>query len=387
MPGANEMDDSERILVSAPTGHDAANALFVLQEAGLRGEAFADVRALTLAVPQGVGAILLAEESIQSRDFACINEMLKDQPPWSDIPVILISSGSETTQHTLRRVDLFNPTGNVTLLERPLRPITLVSSIQVALRSRRRQYQFRDLLAELEFRVQERTARLQETISELEAFSYSVSHDLRAPLRAMEGYSQFLLEDFSEKLGESGRDYAKRIASAASRLDQLVQDILTYSRVSRGHFQPRLIDLEELIDNVIQTYPPLHASNARIQIKRPLHKVLGHESSLTQCLSNLLGNAVKFVPKNARPKVRVRTEQQDGTVRIWIEDNGIGIPEEHQSRIFNMFEKAPHPELYEGTGIGLAIVRKAVERMGGEIGVFSEVGRGTQFWIDLPGCS
>ena len=276
-----------------------------------------------------------------------------------------------------------SPQGEVIGFTKVLRDLTEQKQMEQELQDSRRQLQRH--ADELEQRVQERTARLHETISELEAFSYSVSHELRAPLLAMQGYSHFLLEDCGEKLEATGRDYVVRIVKAAERLDRLVSDILTYSRVSRANITSSAIDLEVLMQEVIQGYPALHHDHAEIIIKSPLHKVLGHEGSLTQCISNLLANAVKFVPEGRRPRVEIWTESCDGHVRINFRDNGIGIASKDQQRIFRMFEKAGEMKSYEGTGIGLAIVSKAVERMGGEVGVVSELGQGSLFWLRLPG--
>lgn len=248
---------------------------------------------------------------------------------------------------------------------------------------REAQKELRRYADELETRVAERTAKLQETVSELEAFSYSVSHDLRAPLRAMQGFSQFLLSDYSHVLDDTGRDYAQRISNAAARLDHLIQDILIYSRVARAQLELKPVNLERLVADVLQAYPTLQPPNAEIEIRRPLLNVLAHEPSMTQCISNLLGNAAKFVPENTKPHIIMWTERRNDRVRVWFEDNGIGILPQHQQRIFRMFETAHHQGEYEGTGIGLAIVRKAVERMGGDVGVQSEPGHGSRFWIEL----
>jgi signal transduction histidine kinase len=272
------------------------------------------------------------------------------------------------------------------LVERPFRVITLISTLRAALRSRRRQYEVRDLLEQLEEKVRERTARLEQTISELEAFSYSMSHDLRAPLRAMRGYSQVLLEEYSAGMDEAGQGYVKRILAASERLDRLVQDVLRYSRCARETIDCIPVNLEALIAAVTAEYPALRAPNAEITVDRPLLKVRGHEASLTQVISNLLANAVKFVQPGRKPKVRVWTETRGPMVRISFQDNGIGVAPEHHGKIFGMFERLSAGSEYEGTGIGLAIVTKAVERMGGTVGLESEPGAGSTFWIELEGC-
>jgi PAS domain S-box-containing protein len=236
----------------------------------------------------------------------------------------------------------------------------------------------------LERKVAERTVQLQETVSELEAFSYSVSHDLRAPLRAMQSFALALQEDFGDQLGDTGRDYIRRIVSSGSRLDRLIQDVLAYSRVIRSDLRIERVDLERLVQEIISHYQQLQEPEATVAVESPLMPVLGNEAFLAQCLSNLLGNAVKFVPREKKPVVRVRTEKLDSEVRVWIEDNGIGVAEKQRERIFRMFERVHSEKEFEGTGIGLAIVQKAVERMGGRTGVESQEGQGSRFWISLP---
>jgi signal transduction histidine kinase len=286
----------------------------------------------------------------------------------------------------MRAYEAFGPAVNLSLVERPFRVITLISTLRSALRSRRRQYEVRDLLEQLEEKVRERTARLEQTISELEAFSYSMSHDLRAPLRAMRGYSQVLLDDYAASLDAAGQEYLKRILTASERLDRLVQDVLRYSRCAREAIDCVPINLEALVAAVIAEYAPLHAPNAEIVVEKPLLKVCGHEASLTQVISNLLANAVKFVEPGRRPIVKIWTETRGSRVRVFFSDNGIGIAPEHHAKIFRMFERLSAAGEYEGTGIGLAIVAKAVERMGGDVSVESEPGRGATFWIELDGC-
>jgi signal transduction histidine kinase len=249
---------------------------------------------------------------------------------------------------------------------------------------REAQKQLRLYATELEKRVKERTARLEDTIQDLEAFSYSVSHDLRAPLRAMQGYSQYLLQECSDTLSADARSYLNRIFTAAGRLDQLVQDILWYNRIARAEIKLAPIDLERLIHDIIQQYPQFHSSKATIEIQTPLLGVMGSESYLTQCISNILGNAVKFVAVGTTPHIRIWTEPVDATVRLSFQDNGIGIAAEHRSRLFKMFERIHPDQTFEGTGIGLAIVKKAVERMGGGVGVESGLDNGSRFWIQLP---
>jgi signal transduction histidine kinase len=212
----------------------------------------------------------------------------------------------------------------------------------------------------LEKLVNERTASLREAIAQMEEFSYSVSHDLRAPVRAMQGYARAVREDWG------------------------IQDILIYSRLSRREIDVQAISLDRLIREIIQQYPEMQQPQAHVEIMEPLQDVIAHEASLSQAVSNLLSNAVKFVSPGKTPRVQIRTERLNGDVRLFVKDHGIGIKPEYQHRLFSLFERI-HPEkVYEGTGIGLAIVRKAAERMGGKAGFESDGVNGSCFWIQLP---
>jgi PAS domain S-box-containing protein len=235
----------------------------------------------------------------------------------------------------------------------------------------------------LEEAVAERTFALRATVAELESFSYSISHDMRGPLRAMQGFAAILQEEAKGYLPAEYTHYLDRIYSAANRLDRLIQDVLKYSRVARAEIQLSPMNLNKIFQEIVQNYPALQSPNATIQIQGPLPTVLGHEACLTQCFSNLLGNAVKFVPKGVRPEVKVWSEPAGERVRIWVEDNGIGIAPRDQQRIFNIYERIYNDKQYDGTGIGLSIVRKTAERMGGSVGVQSELGKGSRFWVEL----
>ncbi len=244
-----------------------------------------------------------------------------------------------------------------------------------------------DLLAgqavKLEALVAARTKELSETIAELEAFSYSVSHDMRAPLRAMQGFAFILLEDHSADLDAVAVSHLRRISASADRLDALITDVLTYSRLLRTEIVLEPVDLDELVRRVISTYPQLQAHETEITIEGTLPSVLANEASLTQIVSNLLTNAVKFVAPGTKARVNVHAEEIDGDIRLWIDDQGIGIDPRDHDRIWTIFTRIGQAKTYDGTGIGLAIVRKAVERMRGTVGVESEFGRGSRFWFRL----
>lgn len=236
---------------------------------------------------------------------------------------------------------------------------------------------------QLEDRVRERTEKLRETISELEAFSYTVSHDLRAPLRAMYNYADALQEDLAPRLAPEEKEQLARISRAAHRLDGMIRDVLRYSRIARAEIALRPVELSAIIRDVIDEYAVLQALAGHIEIVAPLPMVTAHEVLLAQCISNLLLNAVKFVEPRVPPRVRISAEERGNIVRLWIEDNGIGIAPEHMNQLFGMFERI-HPEsMFEGNGIGLAIVKRAATRLGGDVGAESTPGAGSRFWLDL----
>jgi signal transduction histidine kinase len=221
---------------------------------------------------------------------------------------------------------------------------------------------------ELEQRVQERTRELEAANQELDAFSYSISHDLRAPLRAMQGFTEALLDDYGERLDATGQDYARRIVAASHRMDALIQDLLAYSRLSRTEVRLDAVDVERVVDEACgQMETELKDRGATITVDRPLARVMAHRTVFGQVLANLLTNAVKFVAPDTPPRVRIWTELRGEWVRLSVEDNGIGIIAEHQDRIFRAFERLHGVEHYPGTGIGLAIVQKGIARLGGQV--------------------
>jgi PAS domain S-box-containing protein len=235
---------------------------------------------------------------------------------------------------------------------------------------------------ELESQVKERTARLQETVATLEAFSYSISHDLRGPLRVMQNFAEALREDCGHAVGAAGADYIRRIVGAAVRMDRIIQDVLGYSRISRSDLTLERMPLDEFVRGLLESYPAFHDHKTNITVDGLLPVVMANPAAVTQCLANLIGNAVKFVAPGVRPAVRISARTDDARAFISVADNGIGIPAAAHESIFNAFYR--HESGYEGTGIGLAIVRKAIERLGGRITVDSKPGSGSTFTFDLP---
>ncbi len=263
----------------------------------------------------------------------------------------------------------------------------VAAQLAIAIQQSHLREQLQRYTNELEQRVAERTLKLQEANAELEAFTYSVSHDLRAPLRTMQGFTQALLEDYGDKIDSMGQEYARYIVESAVQMDTLIADLLTYSRLSRTEIQIQPIDLSSLLEQVLsQLDAELRERQALVTIEQPLPQVMAQRTTLVQVLTNLLANALKFVKPDVQPQVRVWAEERGSRewVRLWVEDNGIGIEPQYHERIFRVFERLHGVETYPGTGIGLAIVRKGMERLGGRVGVESQLDKGSRFWIELP---
>ncbi len=252
---------------------------------------------------------------------------------------------------------------------------------------RRREEELLLLNASLEQRVAERTFELKQANEDLEAYAHSVAHDLRAPLRAMEGYATAVAEDYGHRLDDEGHEHLRNIITSARRMDLLVKELLAYSRLGRVELRVEEVDLDTTVREALaQVAAEIDASDAAIEVSRPLPSVWAHRSTLVQVVANLVSNAVKFVAQGVRPIVRIWAEPREtARIRLWIADNGIGIDRESHERIFSVFERLHGIESYPGTGIGLAIVARACERLGGRSGVESELGKGSRFWVEFRG--
>jgi len=246
----------------------------------------------------------------------------------------------------------------------------------------------RRLNEELEKRVEERTRQLAAAVREMSSFTHTIAHDLRAPLRAMSGFSQAIIDDYGDQMDPKCLEFARRVTASAGRMDALIRDLLTYGGLIHVHLNCEPVDLDHLLRAVLDGMSAeIARHDAVVRLGRPLGWVHGHPPMLAQVVANLVSNGVKFVSSGTNPLVSITSEKRDGSIRLWVEDNGIGIAPEFQERIFGVFERLHREEEYPGTGIGLAIVRKAIERMGGLSGVDSSPGRGSRFWVELPEAS
>jgi hypothetical protein len=238
---------------------------------------------------------------------------------------------------------------------------------------------------ELEQRVQERTRQLSEANHELEAFTYTVSHDLRAPLRGIDGYSQLLQEEYGAQLDDTGRSFVDRIRRGVTQMSQLISDLLDYSHLERRSLGQDAVDVAPLVEQVLEgfgAYLEQHATTVERQLAPMTLRV--DRDALAMALRNLIGNAIKFSSQSPQPLLQIGARTADGHHTIWVRDNGVGFDMGYHDRIFGIFQRLHRAEEYPGTGVGLALVTKAVQRMGGRVWADSTPGQGATFFLEFP---
>jgi two-component system, sensor histidine kinase and response regulator len=286
-------------------------------------------------------------------------------------PIVFLTAAGDDSMSILRGYEA----GAVDYLPKPLVPEILQAKVHI----------FLELHAKSEL-LRRQAEHLAALNRELEAFSGTVSHDLKAPLRAIRSWTQILFEEYRGKtLDAEAEETIKRILDSGRRMDALIQSLLDYAKISRAEITIDLVDLDEVVREAMgYVTPELDARQAQVRVEGPLGMVKAHRTSLVQAVVNLISNANKFTAPGCRPVVTLRAEARAGRRRLWVEDSGIGIAAEDQDRIFRPFERLHRQAEYYGHGMGLAIVQRAVERVGGTVGVESTVGQGSRFWLELP---
>ena len=241
------------------------------------------------------------------------------------------------------------------------------------------------LNAELEQRIAARTAALDAKTRELETFAYSVAHDLKAPLRGIDGYSRLLLEDHASELDPEGLSFLTTIHTSPAEMNQLIDDLLEYSRLERRQLNPDRIELASIVSTVVDQ-TKRETTDGQVNFVSTVNggNVFADANGLHQALRNYLDNAIKFTRKVPEPTIEIGSEDTSKDVVLWVRDNGVGFDMKYHDRIFNIFQRLNPVEDYPGTGIGLAIVRKSMERMGGRAWAESKPGEGATFYLSIP---
>ncbi|PWS26624.1 two-component sensor histidine kinase [Pedobacter yonginense] len=241
----------------------------------------------------------------------------------------------------------------------------------------------RKLNDELEQKVVERTAQLQLANKELESFSYSVSHDLRAPIRAINGYTKILLEDYSESFDEDGNQVLDAIISNSKKMGLLIDDLLAFSKLGRKEVSLSAINMNELLESVLGEFITSSGkNNQKFEIKK-LPPALGDKSLIRQVWINLISNAVKYSGHKPNPKIQIGSTTTGNAVTYYIKDNGAGFDMQYYDKLFGVFQRLHSQDEFEGTGIGLAIVHKVIIRHNGNVWATSVLGEGACFYFSL----
>ena len=363
----------ERILILAPRGRDASLIAGTLAEDRIAAAICPDAAALVGHLEEGAAGAIVAEEALTQQGVNDIAHFLASQPPWSDLPFVVLTSSGRANPATEKKAQELAVLGNITFLERPARPDTVRTSMRAALRARLRQYEMR--------RRQETLTRVN---ADLEQFAWSASHDLQEPIRNVAIYSDMLSMRYGGVLDDSGIEFLSNVKAAALRMQTLVSDLLSYTQAaSITEEAPEPGEAEAaLLAALANLTAAINRSGASITYD-PLPAVRVREVHLQQIFQNLIGNAIKYRRDEAL-RIHVSVEQKDGYWLFSVKDNGIGIAQEYQEQIFGLFKRLHTNRKFPGTGIGLAICQRIAERYRGRIWVESELGKGSVFFFTVP---
>ena len=380
------------ILILAPTSNDAQLTARFLADAGLTSSICKDMHELEERMGQGCGAMLLAEEALGKESRARLATMLGGQPSWSELPLILITASGVADRYGPRHLSTLGEVGNISIIERPVRPSTLLSTCEVALRSRRRQYQVRDLLREMEELVNRRRLSeeaLREADRRKDEFLAMLAHELRNPLAAVTNAAALLgSRDMAE------REWAEQVIKRQSRqLSHLIDDLLDVSRITTGkiHLRKEIVDAAIPLDRAIESAQPLLRAKGHTVVRDYRAEVLwieGDSTRLEQIFLNLVTNAAKYTP--AGGLIQVHGRKVEGEVLVTLQDDGIGMSATLLPQIFDLFAQGERSIARSegGLGIGLTIVHRLVEMHGGAIMAHSDGPHlGSTFSVRFPSVS
>jgi light-regulated signal transduction histidine kinase (bacteriophytochrome) len=321
----------------------------------------------------GAAAALVAEEALSHQHVSGLAHWLASQPSWSDLPFVLITSRGRSNLATAHKARELQALGNVTLLERPVRPETIEAAARSALRARARQYETR--------RRQELLTRMN---TDLEQFAFTASHDLQEPIRNISIYSEILTKRYRDLLDEKGLEFLGYVNSGARRMELLIRDLLAYTKAaSNGEDAPEPIAADRPLQAALLNLAEVIRQSQAELTYSSLPAVRVREFHLQQLFQNLIENAIKY-RREETPRIAVSAERNDGQWVFRVQDNGIGIGPEYKERIFGLFKRLHNSDEFSGTGIGLAICQRIVDRYRGRIWVESEPGNGSAFFFSVP---
>ncbi len=367
-PNAHE----SRILILAPTGRDAFLIAETLAADALPQAICANAEALLKKLGEGAAAVIVADEALYADAVTNLGQWVSGQAPWSDMPFVVLTSRGAPRPSTTKRAEELDALGNVTFLERPVRPETVRSLVRSAVRARLRQYQMRDR--------QETLARVN---ADLEQFAHSASHDLKEPIRNIAIYGELLGLHYSHVLDAQGAEFLQFMISGARQIDVLVNDLLLFTQAA---------SIVEEIPEPCPSEKPLHAALAGLReairesgalvTHEPLPAVRVREVHLQQLFQNLVGNAIKY--RREKPRVYISAVDHSGQWIFSVRDNGIGFDPIYSEQVFGIFKRLHTSKQYPGTGMGLAICQRIVQRYRGRIWADSKVGTGSEFFFAIP---
>jgi signal transduction histidine kinase len=351
------LDNPEYNLVKAGSGQEAVASLY--------GHDF---------------AVILLDVQMPVMDGFETARLIRQYAPSSETPIIFITAINKDSHQISRGYE----SGAIDYLFKPIDPDILRSKVKIFAELYRSRQMLKKMNEELEARVRERTAELIRTNKELEQFVYIASHDLQEPLRKIVIFGDRLKEDYSQGLGETGRDYLERMRKASLRMKNVIEDLLMFSKIG-AEVSFDKVDLHEVIDEIRSDLEiKITQSGARIEIAGGLPQLTGNKSQIHHLFQNLIANAIKFGKKDVPPVIKIECDQAPNCVSVRISDNGIGFDEKYLDHIFKMFQRLHSQHEYEGSGIGLSICQKIVQQHGGQITARSTLGEGATFVVTLP---
>jgi signal transduction histidine kinase/CheY-like chemotaxis protein len=385
MPAAGRDPLVELVLVYAPIGRDGELSAQVLERAGLWTTTCVTLEDLCTALEAGAATAVVTEEALSTQALDRLAAVLSGQPKWSDLPVVLCSTGGNVGRVNALRTRALDGLGNVMVIERPMQTRTLLAAVHAGLRARRRQLALRDVFVELE----RSRSEAEEANRTKDEFLAMVSHELRTPLNAILGWSRMMT---AGRLGEAQRERAiATIERNAVAQAKLIDELLDVSRIiSRTlRLSLRALDWRSVVEATAHSMAPAaEAKGLALSVvvdPEPL-PIMGDSDRLGQIVSNLVGNAIKFTPAGGRIMITLRNGNA-GSAKLSVRDDGIGIREEFKAYVFDRFRQADgsRTRTHGGLGLGLAIVRHLVELHGGNVTVESEgVGKGTELTVTIP---